>query len=201
MLNSDELKSQLVDMASKNENKVVFFELAKRRRALKETTVEAVYVALLRELSKAEDEIKGELFELESLGVISHQEGETLFNTFRQLKREYENKSANEEVFITKVHVIKLFQDLEDLGIGKYTRSYERNKKRFEWIQLSCIDIGRLALFPDYRIEFEQEPEVIVDMNEMGQCYIEFHKSRKGKHWKKFLESIRDWADNELGYL
>lgn len=201
---AEELKRELIELSKTGAYKAVFWSLAKRRRALRETSVEAVYVSIQKDLDPGDEvsqRVEEEILKLEELGIIGEEQKKFLTDVYEGLKKETIRLAKKDEVLTTKESIINLFKILQEMGIGRYIRSYDRNKKRFEWSQLSCIDIGKMALFPKYLIETVVEPEPVVEMAGGKICYIVFPEEKKGKQWIKFLNKVRSWADEQIQAL
>jgi hypothetical protein len=198
---AEELKRRLVELSKTGAFKAVFWSMAKRRRALRETSVEAVYVSIQKDLDpgdEASQKIDEEILKLEELGIITEEQKKILTDAYEGLKKETVRLAKKNEVLATRESIINLFKILQEMGIGRYTRSYDRNKTRFEWNPLSCIDVGRMALFPKYLVETVATPERVVDMADGMLCCIVFSKEKKGKQWIKFLKKVRSWADEQI---
>jgi len=227
---SDEIKitNELNKIAEDPDNpafKAIFLDFASRKRSLAEMTTDATFAAVERTLQTAKRILSG----LDAKkNKITAKEKKDYFATsplseveLTELIMCLEKKAADSDTsakkrlneghkvpLLTKKDVIVLFKKLEELGLGKYTGAYARNKARFEWTTSWCNNIGIVALIKGERLllseEFDSQDsssvETVLELSGGRAMLIKLPSDfkKKGKEWKTFLKQIIHWAESEL---
>jgi len=200
------IKNQLVEMTTRAPAyRAVFWTLAKRSRALKESSVDALFLAVQRDFNPDAVDVKKVKKDLHGLvgfarNFLRKEHVDKLSSIYDEILTKYckfINVSADKQ-YVSKKDLISFFSELATMGIGNLSK----DKSRFSWTLISSIAVGRMALLENYENEVSNtDSEIVVDLGDGRQCSIIFPYEKEGRKWTHFLKGIKNWVNNELSEL